>query len=513
MAELANLLLLALCWACTLSASTLLTSVGPFAAEEAGASTALAPLAIACFLFGSALTSIPSAWVFKKCGRRGGFLVGCALMVVSGATGAVGLELETLELVYASTFLAGLAQGFGQFYRFAAMEVCSPARKPFAVTLVLSGGVLAAFAGPQLAIRTRHLLSDSFSSEYTGSFIMVGVIGIVNAVVTALVRYAPPGAGSTRATPLLRTRDEELAQELPPEVPLHRLMLQPRCMVAVAVATVAHTSMVMLMSPLTVAMKARGIADEMTTLALELHFFAMFAPGFLTGKVIAKVGPIVTSLIGVVLFGGAAAALATGEAFVNFVVGMALCGVSWNLCFSSGTLMLSSCYTATDAPRVQGANDFIIFFVAGSGSFASGYVYSYWGWTTLICFSSGLVGALLVLLLAFIALTRAAHRDAASHATGDDSAKGEGGSSSLRPSQIIPAVPSVASVASSVASETSELSMRASIAGEAIYRPYPTDDEASARDAWSTSSLPRLSGRVTPSVHASGAMPNVAGDV
>ena len=43
-------------------------------------------------------------------------------------------------------------QGFGQFYRFAAMEVCPPARKPFAVTLVLSGGVLAAFAGPQLSV-------------------------------------------------------------------------------------------------------------------------------------------------------------------------------------------------------------------------------------------------------------------------------------------------------------------------------------------------------------------------
>ena len=32
------------------------------------------------------------------------------------------------------------------------MEVCPPARKPFAVTLVLSGGVLAAFAGPQLSV-------------------------------------------------------------------------------------------------------------------------------------------------------------------------------------------------------------------------------------------------------------------------------------------------------------------------------------------------------------------------
>ena len=56
MGEIQNLVLLALCWACTLSSSTLLTSIGPLTAEQVGAPESLAPLAVACFLFGAAIT-------------------------------------------------------------------------------------------------------------------------------------------------------------------------------------------------------------------------------------------------------------------------------------------------------------------------------------------------------------------------------------------------------------------------------------------------------------------------
>ncbi len=56
MGEIQNLVLLDLCWACTLSSSTLLTSIGPLTAEQVGAPESLAPLAVACFLFGAAIT-------------------------------------------------------------------------------------------------------------------------------------------------------------------------------------------------------------------------------------------------------------------------------------------------------------------------------------------------------------------------------------------------------------------------------------------------------------------------
>ena len=156
--ECSALLTLALCWAATLSASCLLVSIAPLAAKRLGASTTLAPFTCGSFLLGAAIVSAPSAPLFRALGRRGAFVAGAAVGVLGGILGA----LSTFYRLHASLLLiacalVGLAQGMGQFYRFAALEVCAPHRKPLAVTLVLSGGVIAAFAGPQLAIVTRDL--------------------------------------------------------------------------------------------------------------------------------------------------------------------------------------------------------------------------------------------------------------------------------------------------------------------------------------------------------------------
>ena len=145
---------------------------------------------------------MPSAWIFRRCGRRGGFLLGSTLIVASGGAGALGLWLGELWLIYGATLLAGFGQGFGQFYRFAAMEVCPPARKPFAVTLVLSGGVLAAFAGPQLSVWTAPLVGPN----YTGCFIVVSGIGLINVLLAVSVRYAPDAAGGGHSHPIAQSQ-------------------------------------------------------------------------------------------------------------------------------------------------------------------------------------------------------------------------------------------------------------------------------------------------------------------
>ena len=74
------------------------------------------------------------------------------------------------------------------------------------------------------------------------------------------VRFAPVEAPSEKETP----------------TPLREIFGKPDSICAVSVATVAHTSMVMLMSPLTLAMKDDGFPFRLTSLALELHFFSMY---------------------------------------------------------------------------------------------------------------------------------------------------------------------------------------------------------------------------------------------
>ena len=148
--------LLALCWASTLSSSTLVSSVGPLSAKSVGASASSASFTIAAFLFGAALVSVPSAFLFSRFGRRGGFAFGTLFGALGGVVGMVAMARGSLAALFGACFLAGLSQGLGQFYRFAAVEVAPPHHAPAAVTLVLSGGVIAAFAGPQVRWRRRR---------------------------------------------------------------------------------------------------------------------------------------------------------------------------------------------------------------------------------------------------------------------------------------------------------------------------------------------------------------------
>ena len=151
------LLMYALCWGLTLTCSCLLVSIAPLAAVARGAPAGLAPFTCGAFLLGAAFVSLPSASLFQRLGRRRTFAIGAAAGMGGGALGLAAFKWELpASALFASCALVGLAQGMGQFYRFAALEVVRPSRKPLAVTLVLSGGVIAAFAGPQLAIATGH---------------------------------------------------------------------------------------------------------------------------------------------------------------------------------------------------------------------------------------------------------------------------------------------------------------------------------------------------------------------
>ena len=143
---------LAGCWATVLTASTLITSASPLAAVSIGINRSVAPFTIGMFLIGAALISAYSAQIFTALGRAKGFGFGCALGLAGGVLGAIAMEVRAAWLIFIACFLIGTSQGLGQFYRFAATEICDEDERAPAVALVLSGGILAAFAGPEAAV-------------------------------------------------------------------------------------------------------------------------------------------------------------------------------------------------------------------------------------------------------------------------------------------------------------------------------------------------------------------------
>lgn len=128
-----------------------------------------------------------------------------------------------------------------------------------------------------------------------------------------------------------------------------------------------------------------------TSLVMQFHFFAMFAPGFYTGTLIAKHGPFKVSILGTIVFALSAFVFASGTEKWNYFSGMVLLGLAWNFSFSAATVMLTQSYLAVEAVDVQAWNDFILFTIASAGSLASGYVFSYYGWYVLIYAASAMV--------------------------------------------------------------------------------------------------------------------------
>ena len=179
------------CWACTLTASTLITASAPLAARHVGASRALAPFTIGAFLFGAALVSLVSSRLFLAVGRGGGFAAGCVLGMVGGAVGVVSLEAQAPGGVFAACVLIGTSQGLGQFYRFAATELCDEDRdKASAVGLVLAGGIVAAVAGPELAASAKRLEPLGLKADFSGCFALVAAANVANLALIASVTFA-----------------------------------------------------------------------------------------------------------------------------------------------------------------------------------------------------------------------------------------------------------------------------------------------------------------------------------
>ena len=105
----------------------------------------------------------------------------------------------------------------------------------------------------------------------------------------------------------------------------------------------------------------------------------MYAPGLLTAQLIDRLGLLSTAALGASSLGCACAVLAGGAARARFMIGMGLCGVGWNLSFSSATLMLDATCTGESATTMQALNDFVVFVISAAGSLGSGYLYEYAG--------------------------------------------------------------------------------------------------------------------------------------
>ena len=99
-------------------------------------------------------------------GRKISFQLGLLVALFSAGLGAWAVSHHQFWWLVCATVVAGYYSANAQLYRFAAAELCAPAFREKAVSLVMAGGLIGAVIGPNLATRSRNMLDVPFAGAY-----------------------------------------------------------------------------------------------------------------------------------------------------------------------------------------------------------------------------------------------------------------------------------------------------------------------------------------------------------
>jgi MFS family permease len=380
-----NVLLLSCCQALLLTNAVTLISIGALAGYALTDVKALATLPSATYVVGSALSTIPASFWMKRVGRRSGFLTGGAFGLVGALIATLAMALGSFPLLCAGTFILGIFNAFGQYYRFAAADVAEPGFKAKAISYVLAGGLVGGIIGPEISKHTRGLAE----TPYLASFASLFIYCLVSMAIVSRLAIPTPKADAAQGKPR----------------PLREIVSQPVFVVAASVAALGYATMNLLMTATPLAMGFCGHPYAAAASVISAHVVAMFAPSFVTGSLIKRFGVLRVMSAGVAALFACIAVGLSGQLVAHFWWALVLLGLGWNFTYIGGTTLLTEAYRPEEKAKAQGANEITIFTVQAMSAFSSGVLVNARGWNTLNYVALPLV-AIAAIAIAWLALRR-----------------------------------------------------------------------------------------------------------
>ena len=359
-----NIGLLAGCEALGISTSALVITVTALIGHHLADTKSLATLPLALQFLTIMGSTVPASYLMKYHGRRVGFLLGAFLGIVSGLVGAYAIYIEAFALFCLASVLFGASTVFVQYYRFAAVELAGEAYKSRAISLSLSGGIVAAFLGPELAKVTRELFP---AHEFVGTYLALSGLFAALMLVISVIRFPTP------------TEDERRERGQP----LADIIRRPTFLVAVFCAAIGYGAMNFLMSATPLAMTAHGHSFDSAAIVIQWHIVGMYAPSLVTGHLIHKFGVVRVLVAGVLMMFVCVAINLSGTSGIKFWFGLVALGIAWNFMFIGGTMLLTESYSPAEKAKVQALNDFLIFGTISFTAMMSGTMFHFFGWMFL----------------------------------------------------------------------------------------------------------------------------------
>ncbi|MBI2294632.1 MAG: MFS transporter [Betaproteobacteria bacterium] len=358
-----NVVVLAGCQGLLLVNNSILITVNALAGYALAPDKALATLPVTAYFVGSALTTLPVSLLMQRIGRRAGFTAGAIGAILGSALCAWGVYAGNFWLLCAGTLVLGVYFAAGQYYRFAAADSASADFKSKAISLVLAGGIVGGFIGPETSKFTNDLVAGHL---FAGPYISLMGFALLSIL---LLRWL-------NIPPLSEAERREAGR------PIAGIAGQPTFIVAVLCGMVGYGVMNLLMTATPLAMGHQHPFSD-AAFVIQWHVVAMFAPAFVTGSLIQRFGLATIMLTGVVLNFACVAIALAGVDVINFWLALVLLGVGWNFLYVGATTLLTESHTPAERAKVQGVNDAAIFITMVVSSLSAGALFTYQGWQTM----------------------------------------------------------------------------------------------------------------------------------
>jgi len=323
-------------------------------------------------------SAAPASLFMRRFGRRAGFSVGAGFGCLAGLLGAWAILAGDFTLYCVSTILFGAFSAHVQFYRFAAADTASQVFRSRAISLVLAGGLLSAFLGPELAKWSIDLLEPVL---FAGCYLCIAGLAALSLIILQFIEIRRPSAAERRNSGR----------------PLREIARQPAFIVAVACAMFGYGAMNLVMTATPLAMIACQHSFDTAAFVIQWHIVGMFGPSFFTGHLIKRFGTVPILGVGAILILGCVASNLSGVAVGQFWVALVLLGLGWNFMFIGGTTLLTECYRPEERAKVQALNEFMVFGTVACTALLSGALFNAFDWQVvnlavvlpvLLCFIS-----------------------------------------------------------------------------------------------------------------------------
>ncbi|MEM9160653.1 MAG: MFS transporter [Verrucomicrobiota bacterium] len=363
-----NVWILAVAQLLALSLAPMIILVTSLLSASIAPSPKLATLPLALSIVGTASFSIPAALVMKKIGRKAGTYIGFGCALVGCGLGYFAAIHSSFSTLCVAMGFIGCNFAFAQQFRFAAYEsLANKSDFPKALSLMMIGGIVSAFLGPEVGTLGKDLIPSP--NGFAGSFAL-GSILIILAMIVFSVFQNPNGQ-----------EDESVGETRP----LLAIVKQPVFIASLTASAMSYgvMSFVMTATPLNM-YELCGFDLSETKTTIQLHIAAMFLPSLFSSLAIRKLGLRNFILAGAVLYIAMLIIALRGQELLHFNASLIILGIGWNFLFVGGTTLLPRSYRSSERFKVQAINDFTIFAAQATASLSAGWFLFQFGWNTLI---------------------------------------------------------------------------------------------------------------------------------